>query len=403
MADTSIEWTSGPNGEPGFTFNAWLGCHKVHAGCTNCYAEVHQAVKMRKGGEVKWGEVWAGGQRVVTSESYWKKPFTWARDAANAGQRRKVFCSSLADVLEVPEDPKSWPRGWTDQQIADASLRVVQTRDAMNAARKRLCSIIEETAWMCGGCGRPCSHSSDTPHRVARIIELQSVGAACKGQMGGCLNSKMGGLDFLILTKRPQNWGLLPVWVRPLVWLGTSVADQETADELVPNLLSAQGFRYRFVSAEPLVGPVELDLPRCESHDRAHVGDGHPDLGEYCTECAADGWSGELSYGHWLDPFPDQGINWVIVGGESGPRARPFDVAWARSIVAQCQEAGVACFVKQLGAFPVSERTLRSTRTGNTTQPTPLDLNDPKGGDTSEWPEGLAVRQWPDAMGKGPP
>jgi hypothetical protein len=96
-------------------------------------------------------------------------------------------------------------------------------------------------------------------------------------------------------------------------------------------------------------------------------------------------------------PIPIEGrhIDQVIVGGESGRKARPCNVEWIRSIVRQCAEAGVPCHVKQLGAIPMMERTLRSARTGNTTQPTPLDLRDPKGGDMAEWPEDLRVRQFP--------
>ena len=77
------------------------------------------------------------------------------------------------------------------------------------------------------------------------------------------------------------------------------------------------------------------------------------------------------------------GLDWVIVGGESGPGARFFDVAWARSIIAQCREAGVPCFVKQLGARP------RGTACR------PLCLKSAKGGDPSEWSPELRVREFP--------
>jgi protein gp37 len=367
MAKTSIEWTSGPNGEEGYTFNPWLGCAKVHAGCTNCYAEVSQAVSMRKGGPVRWGEVWQGGQRVVVADSTWKHPFTWARKAAAAGQRRKVFCASLADVLEVPAMPPLSAK-------PGAFAEVERVRGRLDDARERLWPIIEDTAWMCGGCGRPCAHSSDTIHRKVRLQELDSVGAACEGQNGRCLSTPMGGLDFLLLTKRPENAPIVPNWARPLVWLGTSISDQKTADEMVPRLLAADGFRFRFLSCEPMVGPVDL-MRAC--------------WGEALAHRAPHGHSGQPQL-HPLAP-----LDWVVYGFESGSKARPGNVEWIRQGLKQCKEAGVAAFVRQLGAVPVMERTLRNARTGNTTGPVPLDLNDSKGGDMAEWPADLQVRMFP--------
>lgn len=87
---------------------------------------------------------------------------------------------------------------------------------------------------------------------------------------------------------------------------------------------------------------------------------------------------------------PTEGIDWLIVGGESGPGARPFDLAWARQTVAQCKAAGVPVFVKQMGARPVDalcemtgERRIAAIR-------------DRKGGDMDEWPADLRVREWPE-------
>jgi hypothetical protein len=83
----------------------------------------------------------------------------------------------------------------------------------------------------------------------------------------------------------------------------------------------------------------------------------------------------------------------VIVGGESGPGARPFDLAWARSIVQQCKAAGVACFVKQLGANPFVAEPDRDWSVG--APDGTFGLADRKGGDPSEWPEDLRVREFP--------
>lgn len=179
-------------------------------------------------------------------------------------------------------------------------------------------------------------------------------------------------LDWLLLTKRPENipW-MLPVgWGDgvPNVWLGTSVENQETADLRIP-LLSKVPARVRFLSIEPLLGPVELN--------------GLVALKDY--------GGGILTT--WLN------IHWIIVGGESGAGARPFELAWARSILKQCKRANVRVFVKQLGAaasdpenglaghalkIPSDAQALIARR-----------LVDRKGGDIDEWPEDLRVREFP--------
>lgn len=82
----------------------------------------------------------------------------------------------------------------------------------------------------------------------------------------------------------------------------------------------------------------------------------------------------------------------MIVGGESGPGARPFNIAWARQTVQHCRDAGVPVFVKQLGAKPYD--TIRAAIEGGNSW---LNLKDKKGGDPSEWPEDLRVRQYPEA------
>lgn len=123
---------------------------------------------------------------------------------------------------------------------------------------------------------------------------------------------------------RPGSSGLHPYRSFPNVWLGVSVEDQQTADARIPVLLDTPA-AVRFVSYEPALGPVDFRRWLGGSLD--------PTLP---AAVIADRW-GKV------------GLNWLIVGGESGPGARPFDVAWARSAVGQCKAAWVACFVKQLG------------------------------------------------------
>jgi protein gp37 len=355
MGSTSIEWTSGPNGEEGYTFNPWLGCAKVHAGCTHCYAEVSQAVSMRKGGAIKWGEVWQGGQRVVVSDSTWRNPFRWAREAAAAGQRRKVFCASLADVLEVPGDPPSRLFA-TGAEMEPAADRAREVRAALQLARERLWDTIRKTAVVMSN-GAP-----GTP---------------------GLVDRGFPGLDWLLLTKRPENWRLVPEDVRPLVWLGTSISNQETAAELVPRLLSSRGFRYRFLSVEPMVGPVDLTSIPGEIGHGLHSRD------------VLRGWNIHHDDGDQYTVEPWTKLDWVVFGFESGAKARPGHVDWIRQGLKQCQETGVAAFVKQLGADP--------REAYGRLEAAPMPLKDHKGRDPNEWPEDLRVRQWPNTHGRPTP
>jgi protein gp37 len=138
-------------------------------------------------------------------------------------------------------------------------------------------------------------------------------------------------LDWLLLTKRPQNIAkmLPPTWSDgwPNVWLGTTVENQTEADRRIPHLLATPA-RVRFLSCEPLLGPVDLTRVK------------NPVCGEVC---ALTGYLGTGMYG---DYGPK--LAWVICGGESGPGARPMHPDWARSLRDQCQAAGVPFFMKQM-------------------------------------------------------
>ncbi len=221
---------------------------------------------------------------------------------------------------------------------------------------------------------------------------------------------------------RPQ---LAERWPLPNVWLGTSVEDQAAADKRIPELLATPA-AVRFLSCEPLLGDVFIEAiemcgpvyggfpggdPRnftpdrecctpaeiaaweaaCAAWDR---GEGE-DRGPSCATFG-DGstWTGAgFGVGTYMVNPP---IDWVIVGGESGPGARPMDVAWARSLVSQCRSAGVAVFVKQLGAKPYRQG-FHIDPVGDTEPYTQMfNLRDRKGGDMSEWPADLRVRQFPE-------
>jgi protein gp37 len=185
-------------------------------------------------------------------------------------------------------------------------------------------------------------------------------------------------------------------WPLPNVWLGVSVEDQERADERIPLLLQTPA-AVRFVSAEPLLGPVDFGkangLPVFRWADKpidSFDGLSGRHLGTH-AELAGRWQRHDVNTRRWLD--------WVIVGGESGPMARPCHEAWVRSIVQQCQAARTPVFVKQLGAFPIWSLSdgRQANGEGGTAQAARLAAGalNPKCADPSEWPEDLRIRQFP--------
>ena len=198
-----------------------------------------------------------------------------------------------------------------------------------------------------------------------------------------CIQAKQH--TFQILTKRPgrmlewsrRHWRERTSWPASNVWLGVSVEDQATADERIPLLLETPA-AVRFVSYEPAIGRVDF----CETFGMWW----NQTMG--CFE-----GTGQQVNRRGREGKTKPGIDWVIVGGESGPGARPFDVAWARSTIEQCKAAGVPVFVKQLGSRPVGD--WHGGGDGRCCMPKDW-VHDRKGGDPSEWPEALRVRQFPE-------
>ena len=148
-------------------------------------------------------------------------------------------------------------------------------------------------------------------------------------------------------------------WPLPNVWLGISAENQKHADERWHHLSQVDA-AVRFISAEPLIAPLSIA-----------------------------GWA----------TLPD----WLIVGGESGPRARAFDLAWARSLRDQCKAAGTSFFMKQMGARPIMIRLPEWHESGGSWS-VPLCAEDGRwrvltedraGADPAEWPEDLRVQEFP--------
>lgn len=287
--NSSIEWTT-------HTFNPWLGCTKVNTGCTNCYAET---LMDKRYGKVQWGP---HGTRVRTSGANWRKPLQWDRAAAKAGERHRVFCASLADVFEDWQGPivnAKKEQLFTGPNILNATSRELHAAKGM-------------------GAGARATTMDDQRRDLFAMIDATP------------------NLDWLLLTKRPENvrrlWprgqigpylGIresgVGVFERRNVWLGTSISDQATADQMIPELLKCRDLSpVLFLSVEPIVGPIDLqDIP-----------DGDSFIDSLASNKAS--------------------ADWVIVGGESGVGRRRIELEWARLLRDQCESAGVPFFMKQI-------------------------------------------------------
>lgn len=202
-------------------------------------------------------------------------------------------------------------------------------------------------------------------------------------------------LDWQLLTKRPENLRrFLPqAWLeapRANVWLGTTVEDQRRANERILPLIETPAV-VRFLSCEPLLEAV--------SFRRAEVA-----ISDAIDFEWRDGRRGTPLVSILGDEDTPGDIHWVIAGGESGPGARPFDLAWARSLRDQCKSAGVAYFFKQAGCHPRCNRTdaIQLAAKGRWVADAPgapygrAWPYDRAGADPAEWPADLRVQQFPE-------
>jgi protein gp37 len=273
MSDNSkIEWTDA-------TWNPVTGCTKVSPGCDHCYA-------------LTFAERWRGtpghyferGFDVQLRPDKLDQPLRWKKP-------RRVFVNSMSDLFhaDIPDD-----------------------------------YIAKVFAVMAGAEHHTFQVLTKRPGRMRSLISSDAFRVMVKDEYAG--------FQLAAIQAGSRAWRDRPLvpnyWPLRNVWLGVSAEDQKWAGIRIPALLDTPA-AVRFVSAEPLLGPIDLDG-------------------------TAIGW--------WAR-FPDEptgGIDWVIVGGESGRGARPMDLDWAREIRDTCQRRGVAFFYKQQGSAdgPKSRREL---------------------------------------------
>jgi protein gp37 len=294
-AQTKIEWTDS-------TWNPWIGCTRVSPACDDCYAA--RSTPARRYG-IKWG---AGQPRRRTSDANWKLPLRW---------NHTVFVQ--CEKCGHRGDGKPWLDATEAGGVFDNGFCCANcgSRDAEPTRRRVFCASLAD--WL------------DNEAPIEWFVDLLD------------LIRRTPNLDWLLLSKRIGNWvtrlnlaeDALPngsdvdqnlrQWIinwlegtpPPNVWLGATVVNQDEADRDIPKLLRVPA-RIRFLSIEPMLGPVDL---------RGYIGAGRQPWG-------------------WC-----HGLSWVIAGGESGSKARPMHPDWVRSLRDQCAAAGVPFLFKQWGEW----------------------------------------------------
>jgi len=336
---TAIEWTD-------VTWNPVRGCSRVSEGCRNCYAERFAARfsrdAFRDGMDHCPAGPFQGFARNTTNGPRWTgkvalipeklaEPLRWRKP-------RRVFVNSMSDLFH---------ESLSDRDVAKVfSAMRFAPRHTFQVLTKRPARMLE---WFskCGNGGGLgwITHNNTEPEKAYR-----GTG---------------------VIVGESDRWPL------PNVHLGVSVENQATAELRILDLLNTPA-AVRYVSYEPALALVDFT--------RLSIVPPKPPYGPGV-------WLNALT-GHVEGPddvLPR--LDWLIIGGESGPRARPMDLAWARKAVRQAKEAGIPVFVKQLGTAWARERGIR----WHSQHAYRWNANR-KGGNPSEWPEDLRVREFPSSL-----
>mgnify|MGYP000879394017 CR=1 FL=1 len=305
-SQTSIEWTATYNDDgtvtPGFNWNFLRGCSRVSEGCRHCYAE---GVAARFSGP---GQPYEGLAKFVDHKPRWTGEILFIEDVLTQPLRwkkpRKIFVNSMSDLFHEKVQDE-----WLDRAFAVMALTPQHTYQVLT---KR-------------------------PDRMLEWFKSRGEWPLMSMLFDG-LPYTLGEKAFL--RSSYANIGDIP-WPLPNVWLGVSVEDQKTADERIPILLETPA-AVRWLSMEPLLGPVNLT--------RIHFRNDQGNMEEW-DALDAHPMPNSVEPGSPIIGADDPVIDWVVVGGESGPNARPTHPDWIRLIRDQCQTAGVPFFFKQWGEW----------------------------------------------------
>ena len=334
---TKIEWTDD-------TWNPIVGCSIVSKGCTNCYA-MGQAARV-DACQLGKGH-YAGLTKRVKGKAVWTGKVAQAPEKARlaplrATKPRLYFVNSMGDPFD-----SAVPDAWVDEMFAVMALSPHHTFQVLTKRPDRMREYLGGPFKGDGVCARIAEHISkfdETPGLLRpnlynpRVYTKSPIGPMKDGV------PEFGYRYFMT----PGRWPL------PNVWLGTSIEDQVSADQRIPDLLATPA-ALRFISAEPLLGPVDLEsswhgesalYSECWG-DCGWCENGHPKL-ENCRKLTN----------------PDEGgitgLDWVIAGGESGPNARPCHPDWIRALRDQCAAADVPYFFKQWGEWALGSQPSKS-------------------------------------------
>ena len=307
---TKIEWTNE-------VWNPVAGCSIKSSGCDNCYA-MTMAYRLEKMGQAKYQGTThknASGRTLWTGKVNFDtvallKPLSWK-------EPRRIFVNSMSDLFH---------ENVTDDQINQVfAIMALAPQHTYQLLTKR-------------------------PERMQDYIKTKGrnflIGMSC----GEIYYEHMDADDITPKIKKAYHNIDTAGWLLKNVWLGVSVEDQQTADERIPLLLDTPA-AVRWISAEPLLGPIDLsDLNYSYFLEKAWTGKyaPHPNDPELRYDVLA---------GHMKGP-DDIGLpklDWVVVGGESGKDARPMHPEWVRSLRDQCQAATVPFFFKQWGEWVPGE------------------------------------------------
>lgn len=353
MSETKIQWTER-------TWNPIAGCSVVSPGCTNCYAmrrvaprlaanpatpHYHGTVKASKAGQEatsakgasgKRNYVWTGRINIAGDDKFLepmriRKPAMW-------------FVNSTSDLFH-----ENVPDAVIDCVFAIMALCPQHTFQVLTKRSKRMRKYFADNFESRGQFDRVVEHMVSDP--LLQTRPYASIKDACEAH----------GMPWT-QPRSARDWYPLPN-----VWLGVSVEDQPRADERIPDLLATPA-AIRFISAEPLLGPVDLTcIPR--------PGGWPVPIDDISDGMDALRFRGAATGGAALASSPSTSasatpcLDWVIVGGESGSGARPMHPDWARQIRDQCASAGVPFFFKQWGEWCPGENAgppARRTETGAT-------------------------------------
>lgn len=327
------------------TWQPVVGCTRVSAGCDSCYA-ISSVHRFRK----------AEGLTKLRPKDAARPGLDWSGKVALQAERladplrwkkpRRIFVCSQADLFHdaIP----------FEYIAAVFGVMAACPQHRFQVLTKRPARALEFFAWI----------REEAKDRAERLGERWTPCYVCQDEVPHEISNG-------------EHLNRAAKWPLPNVHLGVSVEDQATADERIPLLLQCPA-RVHWVSYEPALGPVDFHLDEIVS---ATTGRGQA-----------------------LQSRGDV-LAWIVVGGESGARARPFDIDWARSVIEQCAAPGVRTvpFVKQLGARPHSGdedhgfalctngRGVWTFDDGGQT----YEKYDRSGGDMLEWPADLRVREMP--------